>query len=114
MIQDRDIVELTRYLVGINTINPPGDEDAIMLKIASYLEQHGFKVALHRISESRSNLVATLLDQGEGLPLVLTGHIDTVPLGDIDWSFDPFSGRNRRRQALRPGHHGYEKAASRR
>lgn len=85
-------LELTQHLVGFNTVNPPGDEHAVMEKIGAALEDAGFEVAIHPLSKTRSNLVAVLDGSGDSLPLVFTGHIDVVPLGDVDWSFDPFAG----------------------
>lgn len=44
--------------------------------------------------EGRGNLVARL-GRGDAPPLCFTGHLDTVPLGDADWSCDPFGGELR-------------------
>ena len=91
-MKNLNALQLTQHLVGFNTVNPPGDEHAVMEKIGATLENAGFAVSIFPMSENRSNLVATLEGSGEGLPLVFTGHIDVVPLGDVDWSFDPFRG----------------------
>ncbi|MEM7209177.1 MAG: M20 family metallopeptidase [Pseudomonadota bacterium] len=85
-------LELTQHLVGFNTVNPPGDEHVVMEKIGAVLEDAGFTTQIFHISETRSNLVASLDGSADGLPIVFTGHIDVVPLGDVDWSFDPFRG----------------------
>lgn len=43
--------------------------------------------------EGRSNLVAERPGAGDGPSLLLNGHVDVVPEGDVDqWSFDPFGG----------------------
>jgi len=40
----------------------------------------------------RPNLVATLSGGGDGRSLTLSGHVDVVPVGDLEgWSRDPFS-----------------------
>ena len=85
-------LQLTRDLVGFNTVNPPGNEHPVMEQLAGILEAAGFETRLYALSETRSNLVAHLGGHADELPLVLTGHIDTVPLGDIHWQFDPFQG----------------------
>ncbi len=41
----------------------------------------------------RPNLVGRLPGKGSGQSLLLNGHIDTVPTGELrDWKFDPFGG----------------------
>ena len=85
-----DVVELTRELVEIRTVNPPGDEEKAASLLAARLEAAGFSVASYEFAPGRTSLVARL--PGDGPSLCLTGHLDTVPLGRADWSVDPFSG----------------------
>jgi succinyl-diaminopimelate desuccinylase len=85
------VVELTRELIGIRTVNPPGEEDEAASLLAARLESAGFSVASHEFGPGRTSLVARL--GGSGRPsLCMTGHLDTVPLGRADWSVDPFAG----------------------
>lgn len=43
--------------------------------------------------ERRPNLVATLSGKGNGRSLILNGHVDTVPVGDLGkWTYNPWSG----------------------
>ncbi|MFT4272044.1 MAG: M20 family metallopeptidase [Pantoea sp.] len=84
------VVALTQQLLGFNTINPPGDEAACMGWLADYLEQAGFTVQRHSFGDRRVNLIATLPGAAGGAPLGFTGHLDTVPLGNAEWQFDPF------------------------
>jgi succinyl-diaminopimelate desuccinylase len=85
-------LELTRQLVRMNTINPPGDEEACARYLGSLLEKAGFQVALHRLGEKRANLVARIGGNSERKALCFTGHIDTVPLGAAPWKKDPLAG----------------------
>ena len=39
---------------------------------------------------NRPNVTSQIDGKGEGRSLLLSGHIDTVPLGTTDWSYDPF------------------------
>jgi succinyl-diaminopimelate desuccinylase len=87
-----DVIELTRHLVAMDTINPPGNEQQCCDYLASLLEDAGFEVELSEFAAGRSSLVARLGGRGEGLPICLTGHVDTVPLGTEGWSCDPFGG----------------------
>jgi succinyl-diaminopimelate desuccinylase len=84
------VVELTRALVGIQTVNPPGEEEKAASLLAARLSEAGFDVSSHELGPGRTSLVARLA--GSGPSLCLTGHLDTVPLGRADWSVDPFSG----------------------
>ncbi|MBT4038650.1 MAG: M20 family metallopeptidase [Rhodospirillales bacterium] len=87
-----DVIELTRHLVAMDTINPPGNEHQCCEYLAGLLDASGFVVQLLEFSTGRSNLVARLGGQDEDLPICLTGHVDTVPLGAEAWSCDPFGG----------------------
>lgn len=43
--------------------------------------------------DGRPNVVAERAGSGDGRSLLLNGHVDVVPAGDIDqWDFDPFGG----------------------
>jgi succinyl-diaminopimelate desuccinylase len=85
------VVELTRELVGIRTVNPPGDEEKAASLLAARLSDAGFSVESHDFGEGRTSLVARwgVTDRPS---LCLTGHLDTVPLGRADWSVDAFAG----------------------
>jgi len=85
-------LELTRQLLRMNTVNPPGDEEACARKLGALLEGAGFSAAYHRMGERRANLVARIGGQAGTKPLCFTGHIDTVPLGAAQWQKDPFAG----------------------
>ena len=92
MSKPLDAVELTKQIVRMNTINPPGDEEACARVLGSLLESTGCKVAYHKLAEKRASLVARIGGSNDKAPLCLTGHIDTVPLGAAPWSKDPFAG----------------------
>lgn len=58
--------------------------------LATQLESRGFSIDIQALPDrpGKANLVATL-GHGEG-GLVLSGHTDTVPYDDGQWSSDPF------------------------
>ena len=85
-----DVIERTRALVAIDTINPPGRERACAELVGGWLEPLGFEISRYEFAPGRTTLVASLA--GEGDPLCFTGHFDVVPLGAADWSVDPFAG----------------------
>jgi succinyl-diaminopimelate desuccinylase len=86
-----DAIELTKQLVRMNTINPPGQEEQCARHLGSLLEKSGFKVKYHELSPQRASLVATIGGNADKAPLCFTGHIDTVPLGATQWKMDPFA-----------------------
>ena len=90
MATQLNAVELTRQIVRMNTVNPPGDEEQCARHLGVLLENAGFKVAYHQLSPKRASLVATIGGSGDKAPLCFTGHIDTVPLGAAKWRMDPF------------------------
>ena len=84
-----DPVELTRTLIRCDTVNPPGNERRCAEILSRLLEPQGFAVETSEFAAGRSTLVAEL-GLGKGLPICLTGHLDTVPLGSASWGHDPF------------------------
>ncbi len=93
MTTDLDVLDITRRLIAMNTINPPGSEQKCAEFVGDILSQHGFDVRFHQFGEGRTNLVATLGKASAGTPLCFTGHLDTVPLGQVPWKQDPFGGK---------------------
>jgi succinyl-diaminopimelate desuccinylase len=87
-----DPVELTKELVRMNTINPPGREESCARHLGALLEGAGFRIRYHSYGETRVSLIASIGGVSSKAPLCLTGHIDTVPLGAAAWTMDPFAG----------------------
>ena len=56
------------------------------------MEDGGVSVSYHEFAEQRTSLVARIGGSSDTKPLCLTGHIDTVPLGAVPWTVDPFAG----------------------
>ena len=93
MIKIPDVVDLTRDLVVMDTINPPGNEHQCCVHLAELLETAGFQVNVSEFADGRSNVVARIGGHDDGgLPICLTGHVDTVPLGNEPWTHDPLGG----------------------
>ncbi len=94
-----DLVELTRRLIRFETINPPGDEEACARFLGRILADGGFHVSYHALAPGRVNLIARSPASGGGrAATVLSGHLDTVPLGSAEWQHEPtgaqrFDGR---------------------
>jgi succinyl-diaminopimelate desuccinylase len=91
MVAQVNVLELTKQLVRMNTVNPPGQEEQCARHLGSLLEKHGFSTKYHELASGRASLVATIGGRAEKAPLCFTGHIDTVPLGAAKWKMDPFA-----------------------
>lgn len=87
-----EVIALTQRLVQMDTVNPPGRELEGMELLESLLCAHGFTTKLHSFGPGRANLVAMLGDDPAQPGICLSGHIDTVPLGDAEWTQAPFGG----------------------
>lgn len=87
-----DPIELTQRLVAFDTINPPGRELACIEMLDGILSDAGLETSIHRFGDGRANLTAALGGNSSGRPLCFTGHVDTVPLGNAPWKYDPFGG----------------------
>jgi succinyl-diaminopimelate desuccinylase len=85
------VVDLTRELVRTRTINPPGDEQRAADIVGRRLEGAGFELTVHELEPGRPNLVARWPGRADAPALCLTAHLDTVPLGEADWSHDPLA-----------------------
>lgn len=89
-----DIVHTASELIRIPSRNPPGEERRCAEYIHARLKEYGLETHLVREPfENRPQVVA--LRRGKGnKTIMLNGHIDTVPEGNVeDWSVDPFSGQ---------------------
>lgn len=84
--------ELTRDLVRLDTINPPGKESEAAFAAGKLLEAAGFRVGYHSFASHRDSVIAEIDGSDDAKPLCFTGHLDTVPLGAMPWTIDPFSG----------------------
>lgn len=87
-----EVISLTRKLLSFNNINPPGNEEEIAKFIGNLLSSHGFHAEYHIFEEGRLHLIAERGLSPEKRPIVLSGHFDTVPLGNKKWNADPFAG----------------------
>src|SRR5438094_9299347 len=85
---DDELVQLTRDLVGIRSINPPGDEAAVATYVAERFERAGmFADTVPHEEAGRASVVGGRRGTGERPALLFSGHLDTVPAGD-NWQHD--------------------------
>ncbi|MCX6032662.1 MAG: M20/M25/M40 family metallo-hydrolase [Chloroflexi bacterium] len=108
--ENRDeIIRVVQDLVHIPSQNMPpgGQEKACQEYIAAYLGRAGLPASLYepdqvpglvehpsywpgRSYRDRPNVSSCLAGRGGGRSLLLTGHVDTVALGENVWTYPPF------------------------
>ncbi len=87
-----ELIELAGDLIRIPSENPPGDCTEIGEFIAAVLRKAGVEVDVLDAGQGRLNVVSHQGPEGDR-HLVLAGHTDVVPVGDVSrWSFPPFAG----------------------
>jgi len=82
-------------LLQADTSNPPGNELPAVLAIRDILQREGLPddaVTIIESAPNRANLIARLRGDGSARPLLLTGHVDVVPVERERWTHDPFGG----------------------
>jgi len=91
-VEESAVVDLLRALVKIPSRNPPGEEKVCSEFVADRLREYGLEAQLVPEPYPERPQVVAYLRGMEGTPrLILNGHIDTVPEGDISrWHFPPF------------------------
>lgn len=85
------VIQEVRSFVSRPTPNPPGHEERLTEYLIERLDNSPveFSVSTQTIDPGRQNVVARVGDPSRGR-LLLTGHIDTVPADEDQWSTDPY------------------------
>jgi acetylornithine deacetylase len=89
------VVELTRQLVAIESINPGlgvdgSGEGELARVVAEWCERAGLETTLSEAAPGRPNVVAVARGTGGGRSLMLNAHMDTVGVTGMT---DPFAAR---------------------
>lgn len=87
-----DPVRFLQEIVAIDSCDPPGGEREIAYRIGDVLSALGVEAEIDEFLPGRANVVARLRGTGERPNLVLSAHMDTVPVGTVAWHSSPFSG----------------------
>ena len=84
-----DVVELTKQLIEIESHRLcDGREAEIGRFLVDWFTERGIKAKLQPVLDGRSNVIAWI-PAGDGPSLMLCGHLDTVPAGDMTDAFKP-------------------------
>jgi succinyl-diaminopimelate desuccinylase len=90
LVEEQEVVKICRELVRIKSVNPPGDERAAAEYVASTLKPVGAEVELVEHSPSRASVLARLRSSRQVPALLISAHLDTVPVGAEKWIHEPF------------------------
>lgn len=80
-------------LIRLNTVNPPGNEQIAVDYLAALLKKEGIDYQILEAAPGRSNLVARLASGTSEGPLLLSSHLDVVPVEPEKWRYPPFEAR---------------------
>src|SRR5438445_5749074 len=83
----REVVDLTLRLLGKSSENPPGDTRDIAREVVELFAASNIDAKIHASATEIHNVVARVRGNGKGPRLILNGHLDTFPLGNLsDWT----------------------------
>ena len=84
-----DVLDLTKQLIAIESHKDAvGREAAIGRFLVSWFTERGIASRLQPVVDGRANVIARI-PGGHGPSLMLCGHLDTVPAGDMPDAFAP-------------------------
>ena len=87
-----EVLEFTKELIATDSANPPGDERAVAQLLVDRLRGLGIDdVKAIGPEDERPSVLASVEGGKPGASLILSGHIDTKPAGDLTaWKTDPW------------------------
>lgn len=93
MMNQEQAKSFLKEIIQIKSINPPGNEAAVAKRLKAFFDDYGIATELVEYDKNRTNLIARLKGEHDGPVLGLTGHMDVVPPGESEWSYDPFAAQ---------------------
>lgn len=87
-----EALALLHTMISCDTVNPPGNEKTLALQLQELLLNEDIDCQLDEFAANRANLIFKIKGQESSKALLVTGHLDTVPPGEMPWQYDPFLG----------------------
>lgn len=87
----KELNDLLRSLIQIESVNPPGNENQIADFIKKFLLKNNIHSELVPLEEGRSSVIVKIEGEEER-DITLCGHIDTVRVKEEDWTKPVFEG----------------------
>lgn len=91
-MQQDSVVKLLQKVIQFETTNPPGNEIELANWLAEFFREAGLAPELLEYAGNRANLIFRIKGSGSRPGLIISAHMDTVPAGEVPWTFPPFSG----------------------
>lgn len=92
MTTESEVLKLTRELLAIDTIDPPGNEETAAKIMARKLAAEGIESTFQTIAPGRTNLIARLKGTGGRPGLSMSAHFDTIGVDPETWTRNAFAG----------------------
>jgi succinyl-diaminopimelate desuccinylase len=90
LTDEKRLISLLKHMIAVPSESPPGGEVEVAKVLQEHMECHGISCVSVSPRERRPNLIFSTSEDQTG-PLVLHGHLDTVPVGPREnWNYDPF------------------------
>lgn len=89
-LEKDEAIQFLQEAVRVDTVSNVGDEHLLANMLATRMEQEGIACTIHALDDRRANLIARLRSNRPGPCVVLSGHMDTVPVGSVAWEHGPF------------------------
>jgi len=87
-----EAVKHLQALLRIDTTNPPGNETPAAEYLGDFFARAGLPPTLIGETPERKNVVVRLKGDGDKPPLLLTAHLDVVPVEAERWTRPAFAG----------------------
>lgn len=87
-----DPLKLLQEAVRCDSVSSTDGVESLARMLARLLVGEGIACDLRTSRDGGTNLTAVLKGAYPGPRLVLSGHLDTVPIGEQSWLYPPFSG----------------------
>lgn len=90
--------EILSEAIRMQTVNPPGREQALAYRLAEILSREGIESDVVTTpnpngGKPRAAVWGRLRGRGDRPGIALLSHLDTVPADPAEWSVPPFAGR---------------------
>ncbi len=91
------VVEFTRELVRVESVNRPDDglsEEPVAAAVVAEMQSFGWDPRLEEVAPGRPNVICIVEGGLPGPTLMFEGHSDVVTAGDkSQWTYDPFGAQ---------------------
>ncbi|HBY56336.1 MAG TPA: hypothetical protein DEG96_00485 [Candidatus Atribacteria bacterium] len=89
--EKKELNDLLRNLIQIESVNPPGNENQIAEFIVKFLLKNNIYAELVPLEEGRSSVIAKIEGEEER-DITFCGHLDTVRVNEENWTKPVFEG----------------------